>query len=494
MRYSAALTEEANQSLISHLVRKDGQEDLCFAFYAPSTGQQRFTGLIKEIISPVEGERNVHGNVSFNPEYFDRVVSLALKRNLGICFMHSHPAKGWQSMSYDDIQVEKLLSPRVKAITGLPLLGMTVGRDGTWSARFWTKTAPRQYERFWCESVRVVGKKLDIHFCDQILPPPYHGEEFGRTISSWGQAKQENIARMTVGVIGVGSVGGIIAQSLLRTGVGRIIFFDFDVMKNKNLDRQLGVLRSDVGRLKVEVYHEDLIEQRIEDHQEISMVPYSIVEEEGLKRVLDCDVVFSCVDRPWPRYILDQVSYANLIPCIDGGIETGINIKGNNIGYGRWKAHAVGPSRRCMKCLGQYEEPDVALEMNGDFDDPTYTQGLPKEHFINRGENVFAFSLSLSGMLVQQFLSLILQPNGIPYGPKEMDFRTGTVDSDFKFGCDESCGKEIILAYGDMVNNTLSFEHPVAVQSRAAAKGPERPKVKRVPIFERVRKWVGSLF
>ena len=171
MKYSVAISEGLNQALSEHLIREDEQEDLCFALYAPSKGNTRFTGLISQLIFPLEGERLVHGNVSFLAAYFDRVTKLALQTDLGICFMHSHPYPGWQGMSYDDVQAEKMLAPRVKAITGLPLLGMTIGSDSTWSARFWRKEAPRLYKRKWCESVRIVGESLNIYFNDRLVPP-----------------------------------------------------------------------------------------------------------------------------------------------------------------------------------------------------------------------------------------------------------------------------------------------------------------------------------
>jgi hypothetical protein len=105
-RYSIAMTEDINISLSKHLIRDDKQEDLCFAFYRPSTGNQRTTALINEVIFPEPDDRNIHGNVSFNPDYFDKVTSYALKNEYGIVFIHSHPFPGWQRMSSDDVDAE----------------------------------------------------------------------------------------------------------------------------------------------------------------------------------------------------------------------------------------------------------------------------------------------------------------------------------------------------------------------------------------------------
>ena len=47
--------------------------------------------------------------------------------------------RSWQDMSHDDIVAEKGHAVAAKAATGLPLLGLTAGNDGSWSARFWEK-------------------------------------------------------------------------------------------------------------------------------------------------------------------------------------------------------------------------------------------------------------------------------------------------------------------------------------------------------------------
>src|ERR1035441_3356439 len=191
MNYSVALTSGTNAILKTHLLRADGQEDLCYALWHPGQGANRMTALISEPILPLGDERQVHGNASTTGEYLGRVLSMATERGAGIVFLHSHLGPGWQGMSADDIATERRQAVTAKATTGMPLIGLTLGTDGAWSARFWVKTAPKTYERRWCESVRVVGDNgIETTFQDSLLPPPAFREELKRTISAWGQESQ----------------------------------------------------------------------------------------------------------------------------------------------------------------------------------------------------------------------------------------------------------------------------------------------------------------
>jgi molybdopterin/thiamine biosynthesis adenylyltransferase len=469
MIYSVAIKQSTNINLLQHLIRDDGQEDLCFALYEIGTGKNRITGLITEIILPVQGERNLHGNVSFNHSYFDRVVQIALQKKKGIVFIHSHPSTGWQSMSKDDIDTETMLAPRIKAVTNKPLLGMTLGTDGSWSARFWNKSKPKTYVRNWCQTVRVIGSKFSITYDDRQMPAPLFDGKFVRTISAWGKKKQVDISRLKVGIVGIGSVGSQIAESLLRTGIQDISLIDFDIVKLKNLDRLHGIKKEDIGHLKSDAYSKFLNEYLLLSNQDISSIPYSIVEEIGLNTALDCDILFCCVDRPWPRFILNCIAYAYMIPVIDGGIDASFSLKSNNLEQARWRTYTSNPERRCMKCMEQYSPEDVSLEQSGLLEDQKYIKGLSKDHFSNRGENVYAFSMGLAGMQMQQFLSMVLTPKGVYYGAKEMDFTTGNIDSDFPFVCEPNCEFNSMVALGDSIKSSLIAKHQIAEDSRANA-------------------------
>ena len=489
MKYSVAISESLQNVFKNHLIRGDGQEDLCFALFNLSTGHGRITALITEIILPVKGDRNVHGNVSFNADYFDRVSSIALKKGCGICFLHSHPSTGWQSMSNDDVKAEEMLAPRVKSVTGMPLVGMTIGDDEAWSARFWIKEASRLYNCYFCESVRVIGTGLKLTYYDKLSPWPTFGEAFLRTISSWGDQKQADIARLKIGIIGCGSVGSVVAEALLKTGVQNIVLIDFDTIEVKNLDRLQGIGPASVGKAKVFEIRQHLMQIAVDKQVMITALPYSIVEDEGFKNALDCDVLFSCVDRPWPRFILNCIAYAHMIPVIDGGIDTNPNKKVNNIDQARWKVHTAGPERRCLRCLGQFTEEDVALEQSGLLEDPIYIKSLPKEHFIHRGENVFAFSLGLAAMEIHQFLSISLKPRGQYYGPKEYNFNSGTIDSDFDFTCKVGCDYEKMTALGDTATNGLTKQHLIAEKHRQKYMIVQRKAIK-IGLFDKIKSFL----
>lgn len=73
----------------------------------------------------------------------------------------------------------------------------------------------------------------------------------------------ENISSKTVLVVGVGGVGGYVVEALVRSGIGKIIIVDGDMVDETNINRQIIALSSTVGQSKVDVF-----EKRIKDINE----------------------------------------------------------------------------------------------------------------------------------------------------------------------------------------------------------------------------------
>lgn len=445
---SVAMTEAVDAELRGHLLRADRQEDLAFALWTPSSGVTRESALLHTVVPPLRGDRQVHGNVSFNRAYVERVTALAAREKCGVAFLHSHPGPGWQHMSPDDVAAETKLAGPVGAITGLPLIGLTTGSDGTWSARAWQRTGPGRYERSWCRSVRVVGVRLRADFADHLAPAPGFREMFRRTVTVWGEAEHANLARLRVGIVGLGSVGSIVAEALARMGLGHLALIDFDEVQPHNLDRLLGAGPVDVGVLKIEVAARELARSSTAASLDVRREAASVAEEAGYRAALDCDVLFSCVDRPRARSILNHLAYAHLIPVIDGGIA--VRFKNGRFAGVDWQLQTVAPGRVCLQCLGAFDPSDVSAEREGRLDDPTYLSGLPADHRFKRNENVFPFSANLASLEVMQFVALATGIAKMPHvGVQRYRYVPGILEVDPTRSCQDHCEMSTLIGRGD---------------------------------------------
>lgn len=80
-------------------------------------------------------------------------------------------------------------------------------------------------------------------------------DRMGRLV---GDAAMEKLFRSHVMVVGVGGVGSMAAESLARSGVGRISLVDFDEICITNTNRQLHALQGLIGRKKAGIMAERL--------------------------------------------------------------------------------------------------------------------------------------------------------------------------------------------------------------------------------------------
>ena len=428
--------KEANRHLLQHFQKNQLQEDLCFALWRPSKGNLRYTGIIYKIILPDQKDRNLQGNVEFNPSFLLRAINLAIEEKAGLAFMHSHPTDGWQGMSEPDIIAERdvLFSPA--QASGLPLLGLTIGTDGYWSARFWKKEGHKA-KRYWCQKVRIINQdSYKIYYNNSLLPPPERKNILKRTFDTWGVDNQNNIARLKVGIVGLGSVGCIVAEAIARIGINNIVLIDPDKIKEHNLDRLLYGVTKNIGEYKVKVAYDLIRKHSTASKIDIIKLPISIHDSKAYYKALDCDFLFSCVDRPVARDVLNFISISHLIPVIDGGIQ--VTLKNDGFYSADWRSHLITPYHQCLRCNKQYTTSDVVTELEGVLDDSSYISQLPKEQ-RNRNQNVFPFSLSVASMEINMMIRYIISKKWWPKVQQQnYQYLTGSIRVN-NYKCNKNC-------------------------------------------------------
>ena len=84
--------------------------------------------------------------------------------------------------------------------------------------------------------------------------------QFSRTELLFGKEAMEKLAASRVAVFGIGGVGGYAVEALVRSGVGAVDLIDDDRVCLTNLNRQLHATRKTVGKYKVDVAAERILE------------------------------------------------------------------------------------------------------------------------------------------------------------------------------------------------------------------------------------------
>ena len=85
-------------------------------------------------------------------------------------------------------------------------------------------------------------------------------EQFARTQLLLGDKAIEKLMNARVAVFGVGGVGGYVCEALVRSGVGCFDLIDKDKVSVSNINRQIIATHKTVGRSKVEVMKERMLD------------------------------------------------------------------------------------------------------------------------------------------------------------------------------------------------------------------------------------------
>ncbi|WP_371364136.1 tRNA threonylcarbamoyladenosine dehydratase [Sporomusa rhizae] len=139
--------------------------------------------------------------------------------------------------------------------------------------------------------------------------------EFSRTELLIGAEGLRKLAQSKVAVFGIGGVGTFVVEGLARSGVGKFVLVDDDCICLTNINRQLHATRKTIGRPKVEVMRDRILEINPKAEVTIFQAFYLPDTSEGII-ANDYDYIVDAIDTVTAKIDLVCKAKAKNIPVI----------------------------------------------------------------------------------------------------------------------------------------------------------------------------------
>lgn len=146
---------------------------------------------------------------------------------------------------------------------------------------------------------------------------------FGGIARLYGRQALTHFHNAHVAVVGIGGVGTWVAESLARSGIGRITLIDLDDICVTNTNRQIHALTSTIGNSKVEIMAQRIA--AINPECQVNQIEDFITAENLAEYFMppkqggDLDYVVDCIDAVKPKAALIAWCKRHKIPLVTVG-------------------------------------------------------------------------------------------------------------------------------------------------------------------------------
>jgi len=147
------------------------------------------------------------------------------------------------------------------------------------------------------------------------IPPDTKQNPFQRNIGLINEDQQSRLLKSRILICGVGGMGGVCAEVLVRLGIGTLILADHDCFEISNLNRQIHSNMETIGRNKAEVLAEEF--KKVNPKLQIKAVSKGVTPENLEELLTSVDVVVNGMDHMKSSLILERRARALGKPIVD---------------------------------------------------------------------------------------------------------------------------------------------------------------------------------
>ena len=353
-----AMTAASHDVLMDYLFPGDGLEAAAILLCNRGAGRLGQRLLVADIICPpYEVCQRRHDAVlwPFAETVPPDLITKIDRRDQSLVTIHSHPV-GEARFSPIDDQNDRMLLKSVSGWfdDGRPHGAAVMQANGLIRARTVDEAGAFGEIR----TVAVVGDEIKCWKLAAKSPEEAHESRLRQT---FGQGTLELLRGMRVGVVGCSGTGSIVVELLTRNAVGELVIVDDDTLDEVNLNRIVNGTSADARLRRPKVLALKEAVERIGLGTVVHACEGLTDSAAIVRALIDCDVIFGCVDTAFGRYHLDCIASAYLIPYFDVGVDLDADGEGG-ISSADAVAHYVHPEGTSLLSRGAYTMDQVTAE------------------------------------------------------------------------------------------------------------------------------------
>lgn len=284
--------------------------------------------LAREGVDYVPGK---HGYRALSTDFIARVSNFCSQQKLAYFAIHNHGGRDSVAFSPVDLESHRRGYPALLDILDGEPVGALVFAENAVAGEIWTKAGV-----FQLSSLTVVGSNHERLYPSRKRSAIIPDEVYNRQSLLFGARGQELLQGCKIGIIGMGGVGSLVSEWIVRLGVGEVVAIDYDRADVSNNSRLIGASRWDAIAFLLQSKHAFLralgerlrrfkvvIGRRVAKTANPKVryipIPGDIVDEATALELKDCDFVFLCADSMQSRLVFNALVHQYLVPGVQIG-------------------------------------------------------------------------------------------------------------------------------------------------------------------------------
>lgn len=356
MKYDLTLPPSIAGELLTHLFPGDGDEHGAVIAAGVARSGDRIRLLARHAFLAVDGVDYVPGRHGYRMLTADFVRDQALfcrDERLAYLAVHNHGGRDSVEFSPADMASHERGYPALSAITRGQIVGGLVFAINAVAGDLWLPGGGRAR----LDRCRVLGASFADWSAKPKARPRGVLPSYDRQARLFGDRGQRILQEQTVGIIGLGGAGSIVAEYLGRLGVGELVLVDPDRLDVTNLSRVVGSTPGDARKrlrrkasLKVDIAAREVL--RGNPRAQVKVVPRNVVDDDVARGLGACDYLFLCADSMQARLVFNAVVHQYQIPGVQLGAKVSVDRETGEVRQVFSVVRPVLPGTNCLWCNG----------------------------------------------------------------------------------------------------------------------------------------------